>query len=139
MSDKGLDQRLREALQHVKDNPDCETSDDLDGDLVRMMFDDGLVKGDGVVCFGDDDKPYYDTLYITLAGERELERLSQSRWRKALIQLAAAAGLILVGVIGGALSNVSDFYVDNLLEKSQEECSPKDNQKEQERPSKLLN
>lgn len=102
------------------------------------MRDAGLVTGDAVETY-DDSSPYFDTLFITLAGERELDRLSESRWRKALIQLAAATGLILVGVIGGVLSNISDFYVDNLLEKSQEECSRKDSQKEQERPSKLLN
>lgn len=75
---KSLDQRMLAALRYIKDNPDCETGDELDGNLIKIMRDDNLVRGDCVETYSASEIPFYDTLCITLKGERELGRLESS-------------------------------------------------------------
>lgn len=53
----------------MKDNPNCEASDDLDAGIIKMMQGAGLVNKESYISCSSSDLPHYGDLFITLAGE----------------------------------------------------------------------
>lgn len=95
----------------MKDHPDCETGDGLDASIIKMMQGAGLVNRESYTSCSSSDLPHYGDLFITLAGERELEKLSISIWGKRFKMAAIVVGSISIGVLPPIASSIlTDLY-----------------------------
>lgn len=98
-----IDEKIRLILQHIKDNPRCNTNE-LEGQLVDDLYQQGRIEGINVKNLSS-TAPEYIELRLTIDGERELERLSRpwyksvwlsipARWVAGILALVLAAAFI---------------------------------------------
>jgi hypothetical protein len=70
-----IDNRIKDTLQYIKDNPDCNT-EGIDANLVIDLIDNNLISG---IKSGTLNKPKYCArLNLTMHGEERLESYSST-------------------------------------------------------------